>query len=273
MSRQEDSGNAVIYLRVSTKDQAHKGGEVEGYSIPAQRAACKRKAESLGAHVIDEFVDAGESAKTSARPQLQAMLNRLSKGDIQYVIVHKIDRLARNRVDDVQINVAIRAAGAQLVSVSENIDETPSGSLMHGVMSSIAEFYSKNLATEVIKGMEQKLRSGGTVYMTPTGYVNVTQTVEGQVIKTVEVDPERAFLMQWGFEAYATGRYSLRTLADILEAKGLTYRPGLGKPERPIRANHLHRLLRNRYYMGKLTWKGVEYQGKHTRLVSEELFN
>ena len=59
------------------------------------------------------------------------------------MIVHKIDRLARNRADDVEITLAIKAAGATLVSCSENIDETPSGMLLHGIMSSIAEFYSQ----------------------------------------------------------------------------------------------------------------------------------
>ena len=61
---------AVIYLRVSTKEQAEMGGEAEGFSIPAQRAACLRKAEGLSAVVDEEFVDRGESAKTANRPEL-----------------------------------------------------------------------------------------------------------------------------------------------------------------------------------------------------------
>ncbi|MFJ7738940.1 recombinase family protein, partial [Lysinibacillus sp. NPDC097287] len=136
---------AVLYLRVSTKDQAQRGGELEGFSIPAQREACRRKAESMGATVISEFVDAGESARSTDRPELQRMLLMLSSEAVDFVIVHKVDRLARNRVDDVEINVAIQKTGARLVSVTENIDETPSGMLMHGIMSSIAEFYSRNL--------------------------------------------------------------------------------------------------------------------------------
>jgi len=68
---------AVIYLRVSTDRQARSGGEAEGYSIPAQRDAAHRKAEALGASVVEEFVDAGASAKTADRAALQAMLARL----------------------------------------------------------------------------------------------------------------------------------------------------------------------------------------------------
>jgi len=78
------------------------------------------------------------------------MLRFIADHPVDYVLVHKVDRLARNRVDDVEINLAIRKSGATLVSATENIDETASGMLLHGIMSSIAEFYSRNLATEVL---------------------------------------------------------------------------------------------------------------------------
>jgi site-specific DNA recombinase len=168
-----EGASAVIYLRVSTKEQAERGGEAEGFSIPAQREACRRKAASLGAVVVEEFADRGESAKTADRPELQRLLEFVTEQPVKYVIVHKVDRLARNRADDVAINLAIQQAGAELVSVSENIDQTPSGLLLHGIMSSIAEFYSRNLATEIIKGSTQKAKNGGTPGRVPLGYRNV----------------------------------------------------------------------------------------------------
>lgn len=110
---------AVIYLRVSTKEQAQKGGEAEGFSIPAQRDACLRKAEQLGVHVAEEFFGAGESARSANRPDLQRMLTYIANNHLDCVIVHKVDRLARNRVDDVEINVILQRHGAQLVSCTE----------------------------------------------------------------------------------------------------------------------------------------------------------
>ncbi len=68
------------------------------------------------------------------------MLIYVRENRVKYVVVHKVDRLARNRADDIAINLALNEAGAELVSVSENIDQTPSGLLLHGIMSSIAEF-------------------------------------------------------------------------------------------------------------------------------------
>ena len=165
---------AVSYIRVSTREQAQRGGAEEGFSLPAQREANRRKAQSMGALIVKEFADRGESARSANRPELQKMLAYLKEdGGIDYVIVHKLDRLARNRADDVEINRAFEEAGVRLVSTSENIDQTPGGMLLHGIMSSIAEFYSRNLANEVMKGMGEKARNGGTLGKAPLGYLNV----------------------------------------------------------------------------------------------------
>ena len=59
---QPQAGRAVIYMRVSSAQQADNDYDPEGFSIPAQREACLRKAAALGVHVVEEFVDRGESA-------------------------------------------------------------------------------------------------------------------------------------------------------------------------------------------------------------------
>jgi site-specific DNA recombinase len=258
---------AVMYLRVSSKEQAEKGGEAEGYSIPAQRDACRRKAESLGAALVEEFVERGESAKTADRPELQRMLIYVRENRIKYVIVHKVDRLARNRADDVAITMAIRQAGAELVSVSENIDETPSGLLLHGIMSSIAEFYSRNLAHEVMKGSLQKAKSGGTPCKAPVGYLNIREVINGQEGRSVVIDPERGPLMKWAFEAYATGDWTVRGLLEELTERGLTSVPGPRRPAKVLSVSQLHRMLHHPYYVGVVRYKGVLYPGKHEALV------
>ena len=197
---------AVSYLRVSTREQAERGGTDEGFSIPAQREANQRKADELGARIVHEFVDAGESARSADRDGLKEMLPFIAASRVQFCIVHKLDRLARNRADDVTIHQALLSAGVTLVSATESIDQTPSGMLVHGIMSSIAEFYSRNLATEVSKGLSQKIALGGTPMRAPIGYLNVRKTDEnGREIRTVEVDPERAPLIRWAFEHYAEG--------------------------------------------------------------------
>jgi DNA invertase Pin-like site-specific DNA recombinase len=264
---------AVIYLRVSSKEQAEKGGETEGFSIPAQREGCKRKAQSLEAVVVEEFVERGESAKTADRPELQRMLAFLAEHPVKYVIVHKVDRLARNRADDVAINLAIRQAGAELVSVSENIDQTPSGLLLHGIMASISEFYSRNLATEVIKGTTQKAKNGGTPGRALTGYLNVRLIENGREVRTIEVDPERGPLMSWAFDAYRTGDWTIRRLLAELTDRGMTTAPSRRGSGKPLTVSHLHKLLRHPYYMGLVRYRGVLYPGKHEPLTTPETWH
>jgi DNA invertase Pin-like site-specific DNA recombinase len=96
----------VSYLRVSTKEQAERGGRDEGFSIPAQREANLRKARDLDAVIVEEFVDAGESARKADRPASLRMIEYVKANQIAYCIVHKVDWLARNRADDVTIHLA-----------------------------------------------------------------------------------------------------------------------------------------------------------------------
>ena len=265
---------AITYLRVSTADQATRGGREEGFSIPAQREANTRKAESLDAVVIEEFVDAGESGTSATkRPELQRMLSYVREHHVDYCIVHKLDRLARSRADDVSIHFALKQAGVTLVSTSENIDETPSGMLMHGIMSSIAEFFSRNLANEVTKGLVQKASVGGTVSRAPLGYKNVHVNDElGRVNRTVEIDTERAHLITWAFFRYSEGDPTLRTLLDELTARGLTTRATPKWPSKPLTITGLHKLLRNPYYKGEIRYRGVTYPGLHEPLVDPQTY-
>ena len=272
MAAQLTPKRAVSYIRVSTREQAQRGGSEEGFSLPAQREANKRKAQSMGALVVKEFADRGESARSANRPELQKMLAYLKKdGGIDYVIVHKLDRLARNRADDVEINRAFEEAGVRLVSTSENIDQTPGGMLLHGIMSSIAEFYSRNLANEVIKGMGEKARNGGTLGKAPLGYLNVRARDEnGREIRTIALDEERAPLIRLAFTEYATGQWTTKKLAAHLHSHGLTTVPTAHKPAKAVSGAQLHRMLRHPYYKGTISFQGIEYPGAHEPLVDEE---
>jgi site-specific DNA recombinase len=263
---------AVSYIRVSTREQAERGGREEGFSIPAQREANKRKSQSLGAMVVKEFVDRGETGTNTNRRGLKDMLTYLDvTPDIDYVIVHKLDRLARSRAGDVDITRALDAAGVRLISTTENIDQTPGGLLMHGIMSSIAEFYSNNLAAEVTKGMTQKAQTGGTPGAAPLGYLNRRGIDErGREYRTIALDPDRAPLVRQAFELYATGEWTLHSLAGHLNAYGLTTRATPMRPATPVNEKILNRLLLLPYYRGIVRYLGVEYPGTHEPLVDVE---
>ena len=270
---QEGSKRALLYLRVSTKEQAMRSGDPEGYSLPTQREACLRKAQSLGADVVEEYLDKDTGTMVDKRPAMQKLLARVAADrNIDFVIVHKLDRLARNRLDDAHMTVTLEAAGATLVSCVEGIDQTPSGRLLHGMLASVNEYYSRNLSDEIKRKTMQKAKNGGTPFLAPIGYLNKQDLSGGRDDRWVELDPERAPLIAWAFEAYATGEWSLHSLQAELTARGLMTRPTAKRPAKELHESLLQRILVRPYYMGIVSFKGVQYQGTHTPLVTPETF-
>ncbi len=265
----------VIYLRVSTKDQAEKDLTEDGFSIAAQREACGRRIRDEGWELIDEYVDKGESARSADRLQLRAMLARITEdGDIEAVVVHKVDRLARNMEDHIAIRAALRRRGVTLVSVTENLDETASGRLVEGIHALMAEFYSANLATEVRKGMGQKAKLGGYPHKAPLGYLNIREPIGGRQVAHIVPDPERAPLVRTAFELYASGDWTMERLAEEMAHRGLRNR-GRGGHYRAkaLTVSGLASLLAHRAYVGIVEWDGVEYPASHEPLVDRTTFD
>jgi site-specific DNA recombinase len=268
---------AAIYARVSSTGQLGRGDDDDGdgYSIPAQVEACEREAHNLGARLaIRPYIERAESARSDNRPVLQQMLKDLLTLGVKYVIVHKVDRLARNRLDDAQLYERLVGMGITLVSATENIDETPAGRLMHGMLATFAEYYPNNLATEIKKGLHQKHLNGGTPFKPPIGYLPKRELIGNQDIRTVIADDERAPFIQEAFDLYATGNWTTRTLAKHLESRGLRSRETPKQGSRPLKANAIQEMLRNPYYMGVVVYRGVRVpNGRHPRLVDPDTFD
>ena len=263
----------VIYLRVSTREQAEKGEGEQGFSIPAQREACTRPIRDGGWLLADEYVDRGESARSADRPALKAMLARIAEDrDVEAVVVHKIDRLACNMEDHVAIRALFRRCGLALVSVTENVEETASGRLVEGIHALLAEFYSANLANEIKKGLNQKVKLGRFPHGAPLGYLNLREVVGGRQVARIVPDPERAPLITGAFDHYATGDWTLQRLAGELAHQGLTNRGQRGKPAAPISWQGLAKILANPVYIGVVEWNAVQYPGTHEPLVIPEVF-
>lgn len=252
--------NCLLYAHVSTDKQAQKD-----LSIPAQIEAMRTYAKKNGWKIAGHFVDEGESARTANRPELKKLIEhcRENKG-VDAAIVHKIDRLARNLIDYATIKAILKQKGIRLISVSEPFDDNPVGHLLENIIASISEWYSANLGEEIKKSHSEKLRQGEWPMKPPIGYKSVKG--ENDRIKHVP-DLEKAQLIRQLFELFSTGNYSLRTLAEEMGERGLKTRYG-----RYYSPESIKDLLKKRFYIGRLEWKGKEYRGKHDPIVSPELF-
>jgi site-specific DNA recombinase len=264
---------AAIYVRVSSTGQLGRDGDADGYSIPAQVQACERKAADLDAGVARAYIERAESARSAHRPVLQQMLAEMPELGVRYLIVHKVDRLAGNRLDDAVLYEQLVGMGVALVSASENIDETPTGRLMHGMLATYAEYYSNNLASEIKKGLTQKHLTGGTPFKPPIGYMPKRELIGNQDVRSVVTDPQRAPLVTLAFDLYATGDWPLHRLTAHLEDLGLTSRPTPSRPAKPLRATSVHKLLTNPYYCGIVEYQGRRVVGRHDQLVDRDTFD
>ncbi len=256
---------AVIYVRVSTTEQAQGG-----YSIEAQLEACRRYAREQGWIVVREYRDAGESATTAARPQLRQMLTDLTSGEVSasHLVFHKYDRLARNVSDHLGIIERLKRQGIASVSATERIEDTPAGRMVSTIIASVAAWYSENLGQEAKKGMEQKAREGLWPSFAPLGYLNVRKGTGRHAESVLQPDPAIAPLVREAFELYASGRWTLTSLHAEMTRRGLRTRTG-----KPWSRSKLAKALSNKVYVGIVSWGEVERPGIHEPLVSQELFD
>jgi site-specific DNA recombinase len=266
---------AVIYLRVSSAGQVKRDYAPEGISIPAQREACRRRAEQLGVTIVDEYAEPGRSAlEMSKRAAFQRMLARIrDTGDVDYVIVYKLSRMARNRVDDALVMADLRQRGVTLISATESVDDSPVGQLMHGILATFNEYQSRESGADIAYKMGQKARNGGTIGRARLGYLNHIDRTNGRDIRTIVVDAERAPLVRLGFELFAVGNLTLDQLSERIYQRGLRTRPTARHPAQQVSISKLARMLRDRYYLGYVTYRGEEHPGRHEPLIDQHLFD
>jgi site-specific DNA recombinase len=221
----------------------------------------------MGAVVVDEYVDKDSATSADKRPDFQRLVERVvEQHDIDYVIVFKLDRFARNRLDDALISMRLETAGATLVSCVEQIDGTTTGRLLQGMLAVMNEFYSRNLGDEIKRKTLKKIQSGGTPGFAPLGYRNVGENGRRYIV----VDGERGELIRWAFQTYATGEWSVEQLLAEVTERGLKSRGGPNTPRKPLGISGLHRILSSPYYKGIVTYNGVQYPGKHEPLVDPD---
>ncbi len=265
------------YLRVSSTGQVETEYNPEGISLPAQREACIARERDLGSVNAAEFIEPGASAKTiEHRPAFQEMLAYLGEHPtVRYVIVYALSRFARNRYDDAVTMMALKQMGVQLVSATEkNLDDSPAGRMMHGMLAVFNEYQVEQSGADIKYKMGQKvIKYGGTLGQAKIGYSNETVRFDGHKVNTIVVDPERAPFVKMAFELYATGQYNYHTLQETLTEAGLRTRGNRRYGPRPVSLHKIGDLLQDRYYLGFVTYDGVEYQGRHDALISQELFD
>lgn len=264
---------SVYLLRVSTRRQMDTGIDLdpEGNSIPTQRTWCDQKNKELGAVKVDEYVEPGKSGQyMDKRPVFKRLLKRIvEQRDVDYVIIYMRSRIFRNYIEAAIVKQQLQALGVRLISAKENFGDDDMGEAMEAITDVFNWLEVRRNGKDISAKMLNKVEHGGTNGKAKLGYENVTVRIDDRKVNTVTLDEERATYVAMAFELMATGRYAnVDQLRDKLTDAGLRM-PRTGNP---ISVQTLWRLLRDKYYVGIVTYKGMEYEGKHPKLVAEDLF-
>lgn len=222
---------AVAYVRYSSDKQREE-------SIAAQMRAIYAYAQKNNIQIIKEYADEAQSATDDDRKFFQKMMRELPEVKPDLVLVHKLDRFARNRYDSAIYRRELQKSGARLLAVEQPIDDTPEGVILESLLEGMAEYYSKNLAREVMKGMKENAYeakfNGGWV---PLGY-DVNQD------KRYIINEAEAVIIRLIFDRMLKGA-TYGEIINELNGRGYTTKRGklFGK-------NSLYEILRNEKYCG-----------------------
>ena len=235
----------AIYARVSSERQ-----DID-LSIAAQLKALREYALSHGHEVVKEYIDEAESGRSIDRPAFKEMITtaRQNLSPFQAILVWKLSRFARNREDSIIYKSLLRRHGIQLISINEPIEDTPAGRLLEGVIEVIDEFYSANLAQDVVRGQRENAErgffNGGKP---PYGYIHVKVKDGPKLRTTLEIDPKTAPIVQRIFRECLSGK-GLKAIVRSLNADGLTSRTG-----KKWGTTSIEKILHNEAYTGTLVW-------------------
>ncbi len=242
---------AAIYARYSSDNQREE-------SIDAQIRAIKEYAQRNNMEITKIYTDEARSATTDNRPKFLQMVKDSSLKIFDTIIVHKLDRFSRDRYDSAFYKKQLKKNGIKLISVLENIDDTPESIILESVLEGMAEYYSKNLAREVMKGMKEnalKCKSnGGTP---PLGY----DVVDGRYV----INEYEAAIVKYIFDSYTSGMGYKKIISD-LKSKGYKTKKG-----NDFTQSSLHDILKNEKYIGTYVFnrQSEKINGKRNQHMSK----
>ena len=222
----------ALYARFSSENQRSE-------SIDAQIRAMKAYCKQNNFVIVETYIDEAKSATTDRRPAFQQMIQDSSTHTFNILLVHKLDRFARNRYDSAVYKRELKKNGVTVYSVLENLDNSPESIMMEAVLEGMSEYYSQNLAREVMKGMrETAIQCRHTGGIPPLGY-DVDPSSKKLIINEDEADTVKLI-----YEMYSQG-YGYSAILDRLH--DLNRKTKLG---RDFRKNSLYSILSNPKYQG-----------------------
>ena len=257
METTQTKTKCVLYARKSTEEDDQQIMSIEAQLFELREYASRERIE-----IVKVFTEA-KSAKKPGRDQFAKMIEYIeSSSESLGILAWHPDRLARNSVDGGKIIYLIdinRIASLRFPQFW--FEPTPQGKFMLQVAFGQSKYFSDNLVENVKRGIRQKIRRGEWLTLAPFGYVNNYKT------KNIEPDKVKSRIIKRAFEEYATGTYTLKSLADFLADHGVVQKKGT-----PLAKVSVVKMLTNRAYLGFIKHRGEWHNGNFEPILSPTLF-
>ena len=253
------SNNAIIYTRVSTKEQADTNTSLE-----TQKKYCENYAKSNGYNVVGYFGGTYESAKSDERKEFRRMLKYVKQsGSVGYIIVYSYDRFSRTGSSAAQISQELNNQGIQVKAVTQEVDtNSAAGKFQQNLFYMFSQFDNELRRDKTITAMTDLLRKGYWLWNPPIGYINKKKYHKAVDWEIVPSKDEK--LIKKAFAWKLKGIYTNIEIIEKLQSLGLI-----------IDERRLSEMFNNPFYCGVLVSKmipGEIIEGKHKALVSKEDF-
>ena len=224
----------------------------------AQLRALRDHAKKYNHLVVREYVDEAESWRIANRPQFRKMIEEARKPEapFQEILVWKFTRFTRKREHAVAFKSMLRRKGIRVISITEHADDSPTGKLMEAIIESVDEFYSENLAQEVIRGMrEAAIRGFWMAPYVPFGYQKVYVKDGAKKRPKLEVDKDKAAVVRRIFGMALRGKSTL-DITRVLNGEGIASPRG----KRWLKTS-VQKVLDNETYTRTLIWGRTSKDG------------
>lgn len=246
------------YIRVSTQRQG-----AQGVSLHEQKAAIEAYAQRAGLSVVAWYEERVTAAKRGRRIFAQ-MMKALSQEKADGVIIHKIDRSARNLRDWADLGELIDR-GTDVHFVHDALDlRSRGGRLSADIQAVVAADYIRNLREETRKGFYGRLKQGLYPMRAPIGYRDMGRG------KPKSIDPVQGPLVRTTFELYATSEWNFHTIQAEMTKRGLRNRNSA-----PVSLAGFTTILNSPFYMGLIHIRktGELFEGVHPPLITKALYD
>ncbi|MFC2013358.1 recombinase family protein [Chloroflexota bacterium] len=218
--------------------------------------------------IISEFIEEGESAKTVDRPILKALTKYCTENrkKVDALLIYKIDRLSRNTYDYATLKVLFTQLGIKIVSVTENIDDTPVGRFVENTLAGVSQLDNDIRSERSKNGMIDAVKAGRYTWRAPLGYINTK--VNGQKYIPPSSDEKMVGFIRRIWELIDAG-YRPEAARRVVSKEGLRCKNG-----KAISKSHFYSMLTNKVYKGVIEKFGLYIiSGEITPIINPDLFD